>query len=457
MKPELHSDAAKNFNAKARTLLDKVAPPTEVLPSEMPTHIARPGGHAHVLTEDDPGTFQMTGMHEHLTGRTTARYFEHEGRRFGLEGERYQELAHLSEGLQKTNELRDIVSTEWVEDAILYWIKEQRSGNGKQELADFISERCEEDVKEHELWFPVAQLSLESDLAFGNVVFKTVSEQMLGRLEEDVQGAKEGRSKEEVAQIGLLMNRMRHELQDLAASTITVNAESKRADEVGRRESVRAVALLGVFNVAATTMPEVISYSALLGRENIERIRLLGVEGGRIRREVRKGVGEPILNFHLSDEEISRYKENLGFESASELLTLKRRTEFQEKLLDALLLYSRSTREKDLTGRLVYMLVAIETILLRDAKESIQQNVGERMAFIIANTLEERKATIRHLKDAYDLRSKFIHHGETIAEIETVKTFMLDAWSLFIELMKSSHRFKTKAQLIDHLDAMKLS
>jgi hypothetical protein len=215
--------------------------------------------------------------------------------------------------------------------------------------------------------------------------------------------------------------------------------------------------LLRVFDVAATTMPEVTSYCALLGRENIEQIRRLNVEGGRIRGEAHQGVGVPVMNFHLSDEEISRYKETLGFDSASELLTLDRRTDFQGKLLDALLLYSRSTREKDLAGRLVYMLVAIETLLLRDANESIEQNIGERMAFVLANTLEERRATVRHLKDAYRLRSKFIHHGETIDDIETVRTFMLDAWRLFIALVKASHAFDTKAQLIDNLDARKLS
>jgi hypothetical protein len=336
-------------------------------------------------------------------------------------------------------------------------MKEQHAGAGTPELADFIAERCEEDIKDHEVWFPVARLSLESDLAFGNVVFKTIPEQMLDWLEEDIQGAKEGRSEEDAAQMDSHMRRMRHELQGLAASTITVEAEPKRAAEVGRRESERAVALLRVLDVAATTMPEVTSYCALLGRENIEQIRRLNVEGGRIRGEAHQGVGVPVMNFHLSDEDISRYKETLGFDSACELLTLDRRTDFQGKLLDALLLYSRSTREKDLAGRLVYMLVAIGTLLLRDANESIEQNIGERMAFVLANTLEERRATVRHLKDAYRLRSKFIHHGETIDDIETVRTFMLDAWRLFIALVKTSHKFDTKAQLIDNLDARKLA
>jgi hypothetical protein len=176
-----------------------------------------------------------------------------------------------------------------------------------------------------------------------------------------------------------------------------------------------------------------------------------------LHRETRNVIGTPILNFHLSDEKISRYKRIFGFDGADELLSLERRTEFQGKLLDALLLYSRSTREKDLAGRLVYMLVAIETMLLKDANESIQQNIGERMAFTIGDTLEARKTLIRHLRDAYDLRSKFIHHGETIAEIETVRAFMFDAWTLFTALLTDIHRYDTKAQLIDRLYERRLS
>jgi hypothetical protein len=85
MKPELHPDAAKNFNDKARALQDMVGPMTEALPSEMPTHIARPGAPAHLVSEGELFDFKITGLQDQL-GRTTARYFEHQGRRFGLEG-----------------------------------------------------------------------------------------------------------------------------------------------------------------------------------------------------------------------------------------------------------------------------------------------------------------------------------------------------------------------------------
>jgi len=454
-KPEFHPDAAKSFNEKAQALLSKVAPATEHDPSAPTTHLGRPGAHAHEYSEEDFIEFKITGLEDSF-GRVSARYFEHEGQSYGFEDEEYEELAHLSEGVQRTIGLRDIVSINWVEDTILDWMKNKCEDADIPELSDFLIERCEEEVKKHEFWFPVSQLSIESDLPFGNVVFKSISKDMLDRLEEDLQKNKEGRDEEYAAQLDHSIERKRHDLQGLAAATITVNAEPKRAREVALRESERAINALGIFHIAATTMPEVTSYCAVLGKENIEEINGIKVENGRIRGEYQQGTEMPILNWHLSNEEISELKK-LGFDNVSDLLTLERRTAFQEALLDALLLYSRSTREKDLAGRLVYMLVAIESMLVRNENEPIQQNVGERVAFLIAEGLEERQAKIRNLKAAYALRSKFVHHGRTIDDVETVRVFMLDAWSLFLELAKASYQYETMEQLFDHLDVMKLS
>jgi hypothetical protein len=55
------------------------------------------------------------------------------------------------------------------------------------------------------------------------------------------------------------------------------------------------------------------------------------------------------------------------------------------------------------------------------------------------------------------LRSKFIHHGHTIEERETIWRFMVEAWTLFTNLAMASQRFETKGELINRLEAMKLS
>ena len=455
-KPELHTEAAKNFNEKAQALLAQVGPANAEESSGFPTHIARPGAAAHEIVDEDLIDFKILGQVDSF-GTTTARYFEHDGQSFGLEGEQYKELARLSERIQRRKELRDIVSVKWVEDVIVSWMKEILAGTEVSELTDFLVKRRDEDVKEHEIWFPVANLSLESDLSFGHVVFKTISKEMVDRVEEDGQKSKEGHDEEYAAKVDHYVLRLRHDLQGLAASTIKVHAEPQRAYEIALEESERAVAGIGLYHVAATTIPEVASYTALLGTENIEQIRYLELKEGNIRKDHHKpGPDKPIVNYHLSDQDITRFKE-LGFDNVSELLTLERRTSFQEKLLDALLLYSRSTYEKDLAGRFVYMFAAIESVLLRNNSEPVQQNVGERMAFMISIP-EKRRATVSNLKATYALRSNFVHHGHTtIDELDTVKTFMINSWALFIQLAKDSHGYETKEQLIDHLEDMKLS
>jgi hypothetical protein len=415
----------------------------------------RPGGHiVATFDEGDYSEFKITGQSDRL-GRTIARYFEHEGRRLGFEDEKYQALARLSESVQRTKAFRDLVSTKWVEDTILDWIKTKFAGEAVQTLGEYLSERCEEDVQEHELWFPVSRLSVESDLTFGNVVFKTITEEIVDRMVEDMQRAKEGRDAAYAARLDMYLARQRADLQGLAA-TAKVSAEPQRAYEVVLRESERAVAALRVYQVAATTTPEVTSYCALLGRENVEGIKHLEMEDGRVRRTSARTVGKPVLHWYLSDDDVRKYKETFGFDLVNKLLASKDRTKIQEVLLDALLLYSRSTREKDLAGKLVYTLVAMESVLLRNDTEPIQQNVGERMAFLIANTVGKRQEVIRNLKAAYALRSRFVHHGHTIEERETIWRFMINAWALFTTLAKTSQRFETKEELIDHLDAMKL-
>jgi hypothetical protein len=457
MKPELHPQAAKNFEERAQALLAAVTPESRPEPAETPTDMFRPGGHVvATFDEGDYSEFKITGQSDRL-GRTTARYFDHGGRRYGLEGEQYQALAHLSEAVQRTKAFRELVSTKWVEDAILDWMKARFDGGTAPALGDYLTERCEEDVDEHELWFPASHLSVESDLPFGNVVFRTITEDLVDKMVEDVQGAKEGRDATYAAQLDMRMTRERAELQGLAAATVKVRAEPSRAYEVALRESERAVAALRVYQVAATTTPEVTSYCALLGRENVEGIKHLEMEGGRIRSFADRSVGEPVLHWHLSDRDVREYTRSLGFEEAGKLLALGKRTKFQETLLDALLLYSRSTREKDIAGKLVYTFAAMESVLLRNDTEPIQQNVGERMAFINQKTAEKRREVIRNYKTVYALRSRFVHHGHTIEERDTVWRFMIEAWALFTNLAKASPRFETKEALIDHLEAMKLS
>lgn len=146
-----------------------------------------------------------------------------------------------------------------------------------------------------------------------------------------------------------------------------------------------------------------------------------------------------------------------GLRILDNLLGLSKRNQFQEKLLDTLILYSRSAISKDIADKLVYILVALETIFLRNGSEPIQQNLGERIAFLIEDSLEKRKRIIKVTRDTYTLRSRFVHHGRSIDDLETMREFMQYAWQAIVSLIHQSNSVLTVDALLDMLDDRKLS
>jgi hypothetical protein len=109
---------------------------------------------------------------------------------------------------------------------------------------------------------------------------------------------------------------------------------------------------------------------------------------------------------------------------------------------------------------LVYILVALESLLLKDSNEPIGTSLRERMAVLINQTLDGRLSVIKNVKDTYGLRSSFIHHGKSIGigELEILQTFMRNAWlCLHVILTKNANQFATKADFVEAVERLKLS
>jgi hypothetical protein len=138
-------------------------------------------------------------------------------------------------------------------------------------------------------------------------------------------------------------------------------------------------------------------------------------------------------------------------------LSCNRTSEFRHQLYDALLLYSRNSIASETTDKLIFILVGLESLLLRDANEPIAKNIGERMAFLIGNSVEGRKAVVRNVDAAYRIRSNFIHHGDSAADSEVIEQFCAYAWQAFYALLHQMDAFATKAALLEALENRKLS
>jgi Apea-like HEPN len=149
-----------------------------------------------------------------------------------------------------------------------------------------------------------------------------------------------------------------------------------------------------------------------------------------------------------------------GLLEALHKLTLNRNAnEFKSDLYATFLLHSRHSVVAEIPHKIVFLVAAIESLLIKDNREPIQKNLGERMAFIIGNSLRERKDIVRNVEDFYRVRSAFFHHGRSVKPEETdiVDKFFFNVWFCLGRLLVQADQYETKDKLLAVLEDRKLS
>jgi hypothetical protein len=178
VKIELHPDAAKNFDEKGIELLSDVRPYIErprVAPDQPhgnQNNIGQPASRkgfssevfiSQTFTAKDIIGPMRFGLIDGATGKAVAAFFLYDGVKKGLEGEAYKKLVKLSESIQKTKELNEHVSIEFLNNKIFSWVEQAYKRNTDLYLTKYVLEGCAEAIKEIEIWIPVALLHIESE------------------------------------------------------------------------------------------------------------------------------------------------------------------------------------------------------------------------------------------------------------------------------------------------------
>ena len=112
-----------------------------------------------------------------------------------------------------------------------------------------------------------------------------------------------------------------------------------------------------------------------------------------------------------------------------------------------------------ISDKLVYTLVGLESIFLKNTGEFIQDAISLRMAYMQDVSVEKRAAIISNVKAVYKLRSSFIHHGQSIGVDEsTILTkFILNSWLSLAALIPRAASNMTKQEFFDSLERRRLS
>ena len=444
---KLHPEAANNFDDRANSLIGDI---TFLPPQASSTNTFRPDVFmsAHISKEDIVGEvgFEIIGPFE----KPIAKFFRHEGKQYGLAGEGFQRFWAIVTGIQGSPSFRDRVSHDSVLKTAFEWVAKKYRGEIGVSLTEHVVTECGKRLRRMELWVPIYRLHIQSEIRMGPCIFKTISAAMLKEWEQ----FRRSKLKGDDSDITAVFRSERKKMQGTTAVVVELFAEPGRGYDLAQELAETAVALLNFFHPAHGN-PRMRSHTTLLGQENMRTERILVVENGLIRGG-RSGVLDKAASpWFLDDARIRDLKED-GFDSVSALWENEKNSEYNASVLNALLLYSKSSLSLDLTDRLIYILAAIESMLLRNSNEPVQKNIGERMAFLIRKSVEERKRVVHVVEEIYKARSSFLHHGQGVKNIDVLAEFMTYAWTAMLTLVLEAKHFQSKGDLLEAIENLKL-
>lgn len=443
-----HPDAASRFNELAREILNSVGSYGCVeSPRRGPDEI-------HPVIEipasDIIGEMKVERSGVNRLGEETGRYWGSKGLLVGWEGESFERIKELAHRFEMASPINGQVSGAFLLDEVFNWMRGTLELQRSDSLSDYIAECCSDAIEEYEIWIPVHRTYSAQNFALGDVEFRSVSKAMMdewfGRLFPE--GIKDPSAVH-------VINRERSQIQGSIAARIKVRAERQKAREIAHAAANEAVGLLRFLSHVNWTC-KIVSYCVPLGRENTLQAVELFVKDNSVLNSSKEAIdqGPPAWNI---DDAVAMSPGLL--EALQKLASDREGTEFRRDLYDALQLHSRSSVAAAVSHKIVFVIAAIESLVLKDSNEPIQKNLGERMAFIIGESLEERKKIVTNVEDFYRIRSRLIHHGReaSLKDVEVIDRFFFNVWWTLRRLLAEVDRYKTREQLLAELEDRKLS
>ena len=439
----LHKDAVTNFNEGGEMLFKEL--------------VIRPSSHYKEKSTFNPEIYVASEITEEKIigdirssvldkeGNEVGLAYLHKGTEIGLFEEGYVNLIKLAQKIHDVKALQSIVSVSFLKDNIFEWLKYRYLDNISIQMVDYIVDLCKKEVDDYEIWIPIPGISVQSEFKIGKIILKPISKDTIDRWFEKC----DEKIKAE------LITRERKESQGFAAATIQLHAEPSRAKEVALSESEKAISLLRIFT-PENFSPRSLSYCTLSGNRNLEKRKYLVVKNEQMMSFTDGFVDKNVYDLMPFSDEMFSMIWSMGLNILTDILCKEDRSEFQNQVLTSLLIYSRNSLEREVADKLIYILVSLESILLKDSNEPIMQNIGDRIAFLIGKP-EKRMEIVQNVRDIYGLRSSFIHHGKDISleNLEAMKIFMQNSWEVNLFLIHHVYKFENKLELIKYIDKIK--
>jgi hypothetical protein len=448
---KLHPEALRHFSEQAEGIRASLGP-VPLWPPQRPLT----GSHAHLpikneiqLGVDTGDAPWVEGRMDPLLGRYVTLEIHSPRFRRALSAKGMQAFNRLADQVSRHREVSPWCGLKYVENCLIRWLQDAQAGEVSP-WGDALVAALERDVQRRRVLVPIQGIAIEKELALGSVRFgyftaRYFEEKVADRMRQ------RGRTEEEVA----IMRRQLERYEGLVYASVECTAEPGHAKELALGAVEHALALLRFLHPAALDARAHCSLGRMggLSQDQAHFIVELDDSVETINQEIRR----PPFDLDFSDPEV---EQAIGGNLATlhDVLSSTTRTDLQSRVLAAMVLFSNGLLFDGIEHRLLHALVAVESLLLKNANEPIMGNVALRVAHLVGQNLEERRGIVQDLRAAYEVRSGFVHHGQlaSVETIDLVNRVIQHCWTAVLVLL-GDRPWATKEQLIKGLEDQVLS
>ena len=378
------------------------------------------------------------------TGVLITRFFPHEGKSLGLTDNGMREARVLAERIWGKPEFHHLISQQSVVELVLEWVGDRACGRGPGLLSAKIERTVRETAKPLLVVVPIDELHIDEEFSFGTATIIRLSRAVLNEI------LNTGNPKRPPEAVEILRADLERKWLGKAGMRFELTAEPQRAQEIAFERASDYMALLQFYGAPPLILP-LTSHVAPTGTRPYRALDYVAYAPGIFRRT--KSVSEPTYQLLMTAAHRA-HADRYGLMTLSSLAQYAP-CDYEQKLLQSLLVYGRACYQVDPTDKLLQVMTAIEMFTLRSENEPIQAAVGDRLAFAITTDPRERQQIVRDFRKTYGLRSGRSHHGQTISETETIECFLRNVWVFFWKAIRGVGRYRTREQFLDHLDQLK--
>ncbi|MGH4125501.1 MAG: hypothetical protein ACREV6_21520 [Clostridium sp.] len=406
----------------------------------------------HTLTEKDIIGDIKVGLTNGL-GEDKGKIFLHAGIQYGITGLEYERLIKMAKTVFKNRQIQNSVSFVFVKNILFEWVEKKYTQEIDLDFTDYLDSEIDKVVKECEIWMPVPFTAIDESFVIGKIEFKPITKDILDNWIKPNENS--NMPEEQLNGFKKFKKEIHSDFQGYAAGVYKCKAEKNRAEEIAYEYFSESLSLLRIFS-RANLSPKILNASYEYGFKMFRSKTYFLYKPSSDGISYTTTVIDRGINWHIGTDDIKIMDSYI--KKINDLLSISELNDFQEKLLHYIMVYSKNTLRYDISDKILYILVAVEGMLLKSDTEPIQQNVGERLAFVLGKTAKERMDIVSNLREVYSLRSKFVHHGKDIEdENKILEKFMTNIWVFSLWLIDNYNIFNTKDEFLKSIDLKKFS